>query len=239
MQDILGFLKPVGDLILYVAALIGAIFTFIKVKSFIFRPHLEVLIINTPPHCHKTKVKARAITGDLKSVIVAESDCYYFRLLIKNKSKKPAVKVEIFAKELYEENADGTFIKLDWFLPMHFLWSHTRERSYPTIHKDTPIHCDLAHIIKPQDRHKFDSLEDNPQLNVPPNKTLLAFDLEVRSFTQSYLIPPGKFKLKVQASSSNTKPVEKIIEINHTGNWYDIQNDMLNKGIGLREVQKI
>jgi hypothetical protein len=61
--------------------------------------------------------------------------------------------------------------------------------------------------------------EDNPQLGIPADKTIFSFDLEVKPFTMSHLIPQGKYHLALQIAAANTEPVKKTLEITLTGNW--------------------
>lgn len=162
-----------------------------------------------------------------------EASCYYFKLRVKNSGEHRAEWVEVFAAELLKKQADGSFKKMDLFLPMDLLWSHSKKPFIVAISPEIERHCTLGHIISPKMRSQFPS-EDNPQLGISDNETIFCFDTEVRPNTLCYLVPPGTYRMVLIISAANTKPVKKTVEINHTGKWYDEESEMFSKGIEIR-----
>lgn len=142
--------------------------------------------------------------------------------------------VEVFVAELSKKMADGMFKKVDSFLPMGLRWSHIGSPFLKLISPGMEKHCDLGHIINPKKNARFD-FEEDPRVGLG-GKTFLSLDLEIQPFTMSHLIQPGIYRLKLLIASSDTKPVEKTLEINHIGIWIDDEGKMLNEGIGMRMI---
>lgn len=164
-----------------------------------------------------------------------ETDCYYFRVRVKNYGNQRAELVEVYAKELSKKHADGTFKKINNFLPMNLVWSHVKTPFIDAISPNMEKFCDLGHIIDPTKRSKI-QFEDNPDWKVPSGKTIFSFDLEVRPFTMSHLIPPGIYRLVLQIAAANTKPIEKTLEIVITGDWHEDESKMLSEGVGIKLI---
>jgi hypothetical protein len=164
------------------------------------------------------------------------ADAYYFRLKVTNEGNKAAERVEVFASELRKEQASGTYEKIETFLPMNLKWSHIGTTYRDIISRGMPKHCDLCHIVRPEDRAYLPP-ENNPRLDVPPNQTLLFFEVEVRPFTMAHILPPGKYQLDILVGAANAEPSKFTIRINHTGKWYDDEAQMFKEGVSLSKVE--
>lgn len=157
------------------------------------------------------------------------ADVYYFRLEVRNAGRRRAEWVEVFAAKLKRKQADGTFSRVDTFLPMNLLWSHYRQVVFlPAISPKTYKHCDLAHIIDPKEREGFRE-EHNTWANVSTEKTVLSFDTAVKPHTQSYLVTAGTYLLNIVVAAANAEPVEETLEITLTGDWYDALTVLLSR----------
>lgn len=193
----------------------------------------------SPPDCHKTRMRVGKQHVGGVSVLSSdphqmkhtqEVDVFYLRFRVYNTGNLKAENVEVFASELYRMQADGTYKKVDSFLPMNLVWSHFHEMFIPAISMNTYKHCDLAHIIKPEGRETIPG-EHKSWPNVPHEKTILSFDTVVKPYTKSYLLPHGKYRLKLIIAASNSRAKKKTLEINLTGNWYDEEDQMLGEGV--------
>jgi hypothetical protein len=200
-----------------------------KIRSWLMRPKLDVLIVVSPPDCHKTTLAS--VTQDGR--VTGKADCYYFRIRVKNSGNQRAELVEVFAAELLKQQADGSFKKMESFLPMNLFWTHIKRPFFDAISPGMEKHCDLGHVIEPAKRAMF-GREDNPKLDIPADKTIFSFDLVVQPNTMSHLIPQGKYRLALQIAAANTEPIKKTLEITLTGNWYDDETRMFSDGIGIR-----
>ncbi|MBE3139809.1 MAG: hypothetical protein IMZ53_04400, partial [Thermoplasmata archaeon] len=121
-----------------------------RIRGWIMRPRLQVSAKMSPPDCHKTKIA----TGQ-PGFGLMEADCYYFRLRVSNQGNYPATNVEVYASELYRLADDGSWSKVDHFLPMNFKWSHLGQPAMPIIHRGMDKLCDIGHIIDPSKRPHF------------------------------------------------------------------------------------
>src|SRR3972149_450001 len=134
-----------------------------------------------------------------------DSAGYYLRFRVKNSGNLRAELVEVYAAELLKRQADGSFKRQDWFLPMNLRWSHTGQPFLDAISPGMEKHCDLGHILKPNMRAFFPA-EENPSLGVGRDATLLSLDLQVQPFTMSHLLPPGPYRLRLPIAAANAKP---------------------------------
>jgi len=227
------------------AAWVGAAATLLAVVIALFkeeivrlwrRPKLTARVLLAAPDCHLTEI---VYTVYAPAFTVKSSPCYYFRIWIENEGRQRATQVQVFASKLERRQADGSYRQVAGFLPMNLRWAHgqTKEGG-PEIFADgiSPKmgkHCDLGHIVDPKDRK---DLGQDLQ-GVPPNQTVLGLDLEVQPNTLSHLLQPGVYHLTVRIAASNANPVTKVIELNHTGDWFPGEQRMFSDGFGMHEVK--
>jgi len=204
-----------------------------QIRSWLNRPRLEVSISVAPPDCHKTTLVQTLNMRDHPATL--HTDCYYFRIRVRNAGNQRAEYVEVFASELFKQQADESFKRVDSFLPMNLLWSHIREPFIPAISPEMEKLCDLGHIVDPAKRERFVS-DHNPNLNVANDKTTMSLDVEVPSFAMGHVIAPGKYRLHLLIGAANSKPVKKTLEISLTGVWHSDEHTMLGEGIGIRII---
>ena len=165
---------------------------------------------------------------------VLDVPTYYLRLRVVNNGNDKAESVELFAAELSRQKADGTFDRVNSFLPMNLVWSHYGGVFLSAISPDTYKHCDLGHIVDPKMRDRV-PIEKKPWTDdeVAHDDAILSLNTAVLPHTKSYLIRPGVYRLVVILAAANAKPFRKTLEINLTGDWYDDEEKMLAEGIGI------
>lgn len=196
------------------------------------KPELRVSIALASPDCHKTTLNYR-VTDSYRA-----ADCYYLRIWVKNVGKTRAEQVQVFAEKLVKRHADGSFKKVESFLPMNLRWAHGQQgKDGPEIFAEgiSPEmgkHCDLGHIVDP--KHRKNVGYDLPALG--DNDTVLALDLEVKPNTMSHLIPPGVYQLELRVAAANCSPVNHNLEITVTGKWFSEQNQMFADGLGIKAI---
>jgi hypothetical protein len=61
----------------------------------------------------------------------------------------------------------------------------------------------------------------------------LCLELEVRPLTLIHLLQPGEYKLELIVAADNVKPKRKIVSIELTGDWFETENEMFEKGVVL------
>ncbi len=202
-----------------------------KIRAWLRRPKLNLSFRLSPPDCHKVTLASYNPQGQ----VADRADSYYFRVRIKNQGNQPAERVEVFASELFKEDSDGGFKKLDTFLPLNLVWTNMRQTFFDIILPGMERQCDLGHILEPNKRMRF-KMENNPELGISKDKTVFAFELEPKPFTLSHIVPAGKYRLVLLLAAANARPVKKTLELNLTGNWHDDEGKMLNQEIDIRIV---
>jgi len=200
-----------------------------RIRSWIWRPSLELRILPQPPDCLKITTRWSTRLGS-----PMQADSYYLRAQVDNVGHQAVNKVELFLGEVLEKTSSG-FARWQTFLPLNLLWANFRE---PTMFLDhlsphVPKHCDVAHIIDPAARTSIPG-EDNPGLGLTSQQTALSLDLVVKPNTFSYLLPPGTYRLKLVLGAANAATVTKWVEIIHTGEWFDDEKQMLRDGLQIR-----
>jgi hypothetical protein len=199
-----------------------------RIRSWIWRPELDLRILPQPPDCLKIPMTWPTQGG------MSQADCYYLRVQVDNMGHQAAKKVELFLGEILEKTPSG-FARRQTFLPLNLLWANFRE---PTMFLDhlsphVPKHCDVAHIIDPAARTSIPG-EDNPALGLISQQTALSLDLVVKPNTFSYLLPPGTYRLKLVLGAANAQPVTRWVEIVHSGQWFSNEQQMLSTGLQIR-----
>jgi hypothetical protein len=189
------------------------------------RPVLNISVKTQPPDCHIGLTKYY----DSKGSVLAEANCYYLRLWVHNKGNSPATNVQVFATKLFMEPTQKKTIEVENFLPMNLRWAHTKEIFRDRIAPKMGRHCDLGHVADPRLKHIHNEIRPD----VPKDKTVLFLDLEVAPFTLVHLLPPGNYELKLIIAADNCRPIKKVLKIMHSGNWFDDEKTMFEKGIKL------
>jgi len=188
-------------------------------KSLIKKPKLTISLELKPPDCHKIELTDPS-TG--KRIC----DSYYLRMKVNNEGSAPASDVEIKALKLKKKNNQGKFITDKNFLPLNLVWSHTQGRGIytPIIHPKLFRHCDLCHTI-----------EKNSNLLVTRD-LLLSFDTfptpnKVSPERFPTIVGPGEYKLGIVVAAANFKPKNWSLDIKFTGEWFDKEKEMFQKGL--------
>ena len=120
------------------------------VRGWFYHPTFEVSAKTEPPDC--VAVPFTAPDGTL----VANS--VYLRLWVKNVGSTTARNVEVYAKELRRQRADGTWERVAPFPPMNLRWANVGSIYFPSIAPEMGKHCDLGHIVDPPQRHTLSAL---------------------------------------------------------------------------------
>jgi hypothetical protein len=94
-------------------------------------------------------------------------------------------------------------------------------------------HCDLGHITS-----TFWGSQLGESLpSVPEGKTIFALDVEVQTNTLSHLLAPGIYHLLLRIAASNSKPIERTVEIGLNGEWNDDETVMLTQNVYARLLE--
>ena len=98
-------------------------------------------------------------------------------------------------------------------------------------------HCDVAHVVDPSRRIELrEHHEDRQWENVGRDKTLLRLAFPAPLYNLGHLQPPSVYRLDILVTASNAETIEKTLEINLTGEWYDKVEEIMGKGTTIRFV---
>lgn len=89
-----------------------------SVVRWLRKPELVVSMQPKQPDCTKA-----ILLKEFNNVII-RTDCYFFRVLVLNKGKTRAEKVQVFASALTKLEPNGIFQDVPNFLPMNLRWAH-------------------------------------------------------------------------------------------------------------------
>jgi hypothetical protein len=193
------------------------------------RPRMSLQASLAPPDCHKTEVRVTDLTG---RVIVGPSPCYYLRVWVENVGNLRAEQVQVFVSRLLRRHADGNFREEPQFLPMNLKWSHTGEVFAPGLSPKMGKHCDVAHVVHPSGT----ATVGHALSAVQAGNTVACLNLEVPPSTRSHLLSPGAYRLELRIAASNMLPLVRMIELTHTGVWFDDETRMFSDGLGFHVV---
>lgn len=150
------------------------------------------------------------------------SDCYYFRLRVRNKGRSRAESVQLFAKELKQKQA-GKFHVIHTFPSMDLLWSNVQVPEL-SISPNVEKHCDLGFILDPM----RDGRSVRTRLNVAPDRCLFTFELQAKPNDEAHIVGPGHYHLTIVAASENTSSVVRELELTITGDWFNNEAEMFS-----------
>lgn len=220
-SDLAAWGTAIGTLLLAVVAALQD-----KIRTWVMRPKLELIVRNAPPECQKTSwAFERGAQRDV-------APCYYFRTSVLNSGNTEAREVELFAAALSRRQADGRFETVSNFTPMNLLWSHFRNPFLSILSPKIPKVCDLAHVFHPN----FQMFFGHRLEGLAAHQVVLAFDLQVEPRTKGHLVGPGIYRLKLILAAANARLSEHEIEIDLPGQWHDDEAQMLRDGFRMRLV---
>ena len=215
VQSILKFATANSTIIATIVALFLAVFHE-QLRTMFLKPKLEVELKSNSPDCHKISC---GTDEDGKKQFG-----YYFRIRVMNKGKTPAKSVEVFLEEIQEKNEDDEFVVWKKFMPINLLWTHISKPYFPIIPSKMYKHCEIGHIIDPQQRKDYPN-HYHPE--APEGVCSICLELLVKPNTGTHLMLPGVYRLKLIAAAENAKPVPATLELSFSGRWNVSETDML------------
>jgi hypothetical protein len=194
------------------------------IRSWFYNPSFHVSIKTEPPDCVAVPFTERDGT------FVADS--IYLRLWVENIGNATAKNVEVYAKELRMQRADGAWERVGAFPPMNLKWANVGTIYFPGIAPEMGKHCDVGHIVDPERRNLL--RENAPRLALNNQQPSLAFDLMAAPNHRGHIIGPGEYQLEIQVAAENVPPIKRTITISLRGTWYADETRMLRDGVGVR-----
>jgi hypothetical protein len=200
------------------------------IRSWLTTPKLEIWTKSATPYCKK-------LLFIDKNTAQIRVDGYGLRIAVRNitpcfRVKNRAIDVEIFAAKLEKKAQDGSYYPVQGFDPMNLIWSDSFV-PFTIVSPGMERYCFVGRTLKPKDRHNFPAFHDQ---NLPVDKTCLKLDTVLARHTKEHIVGPGTYRLECLIGAANTKAVRKVFEINLSGNWYDDEVEMYEKGLNISMV---
>ncbi len=189
-----------------------------KIRKFWNKSVLDMEINLAPPESHQI-----ALSNPNTGQIVGQT--IYVRIKVNHKKGPPGENVEIMPTNFWQIDSNNKLSKLKYFLPISLAWSHFQPRTN-TIRVPAGLfrHCDFGHFLKSESDNKAILLLDTM---VQPNPVA---DNEIPN-----RIKPGKYQFELLLSGDNVKALKKRWEIEFNS-WSNVENEMLNNNIILKEI---
>jgi hypothetical protein len=149
---------------------------------------------------------------------------YYFRFVVENKGNVRAESVEVLAASLEWKRA-GAFTKKLGFVPRNLCWTESEkgpeQTVLPGLSPATGRLCDLGSIVDPKRTRQMLGPSGSPEAGLT---------LSLKS-TRGHLLIPGDYRLTLDLTAANSRPSTYIIEFTFSGEWYDDEVAMREKGL--------
>ena len=225
------WLIAIGTIALPIITVVLSVLTVFqdKIRTWLLKPKISVSIqghTKTP-----TRVQSSLSSDKEQNLITA----YSFRILVHNLGNQRAEEVEVYASSLLQKLANGTYSEIKSFPGGNLKWVASNEPFTKAISPGMQRQCRVFKIANPAERSKGFYM-DNPELAIPADKTILAFELTSLPFARTHLIGPGTYRLVLHIAAANINPKKVTIEISHTGQWLDDEAKMFSQGVGMQIV---
>ena len=198
----------------------------------IYREYFVGLIFHPDPKFGETFFHRLPLirTGKVGPGITTQAETHYFRLKIFNDGKRPAKDVEVLVTEVRKKNADEKYKPMPMLTPYSLRWTHSPEPSLPVIHPKSERHITLGSVVDPQYRASL-ALGYPPSL-VKQGETIFDLEFTLKTTNHEYLLEIGEYEIDLQIVSSNYhKPRRATVTMNHTGKWFNSEDEMYTKGV--------
>ncbi len=185
---------------------------------------------------HKTEASfKRALDGARGTV-----PCYYCHLEIANEGLGAARDVEVFLSGVYRFR-EGIWVVEERFIPEWLLWVTIRNVAgtgiyLPTLPPNARRYVDLAHVHQPGTRGLF---RGETRRDAQEDRTLLSLDVAVTYLRAGHLLDPGRYKLTLEVAAANAAPRAFEVEIEHSGDWLEREDEMRERGLIIGGVRPI
>ena len=211
------------------------------VLMWIQEPKIDIEFELRPPDCFKSQIihTHPEQIGQKVEFKRLEFYMFYYRLRIINKGKSPAKYVEVAIRDIKKKKGNS-FERMDFVLDDNLDLASSKliagRKSlmyYKFISPGTFKHCELGHILDPSKRN-LDSSENNKLFR--QDKTIFAFNVMTRYHSLYHIIEPGTYRFKILVAGENFDALEKIYELEITGEWSEKEDIMLDEGLKLKEI---
>lgn len=185
-----------------------------RIRRFLTKTKLDIILRLEPPDCHKIKIT------DKYGIFL---DSYYVRSRLTNSGQFPAENIEVMIDSVYKI-ANGKREILKSFLPMNLVWSHYGGITMKAILPKHFRHVDLGYFIlnsKNKVIFKIDTA-------IQPNK--------VEGNIYPNVLDSGEYELNLIIGGDNVNSTRKSYYLSFNDNFYNKEEDMFSKSVLIKEL---
>lgn len=199
-----------------------------RIARALVRPRLGLEVRAEPPDFHHTLVSHP--TGGSEP-----ADAYYFNLRVRNTGNSRAEQVEVFVADVLVQQEEGTFARLQSFLPKNLLWSWTLEPFLPALSPGMYAFCTLGHAFDPARRRQFpgEALDEADEARFA-DQSAFSVAVQFPSSRPFHILPPGTYQIVLWIAAGNARTVERRLELVLPGRWTTDEAQMLAEGVRIR-----
>ncbi len=203
----------VGTIFLGVVALFVALFQE-HVRRFMFKPKLGVLGSNFHPYCLKEGWMREGVS-------FVNRPHYRLRIGVVNNGNTKAESVQIFAKKLERQDGHGLYVRVSPFIERYVLWSDAESQTLDVLNPGFTAYAHLGNVFSTTDvPDNVRALAESVREGNLGTRTVLSL---FPSGSWGQLFAPGKYQLTVIIGAANADLIEKILEVDLTGNWPGVE----------------
>lgn len=185
-----------------------------RIKRFLNKTTLEIVLRAESPDCHKIEVK---------DGIGISRDSYYIRSRIINNGNFSAENVEIMIDSVYRISNENREL-LKSFLPMNLVWSHYGGITMKNILPSHFRHIDIGYFILNYDNKVIFHIDTVVQ----PNK--------VEGNIYPNILSSGKYELNLIIGGDNIKSFRKKYILSFNDTFYTTESDMFSKSVFIEDI---
>jgi hypothetical protein len=187
------------------------------IKRRLFAPKLVVYFKESPPGCHRTRIKG--VAGGT----TIDEPVFYFRFQVANEGKSQARKCEAVIENLTVADAAGHFSKDTTYTPVNLIWGASYGE-YVEINPGRRYFCDLLHI--PSTRYQ--ELAKKSDFYVDPSESDdfdvgAILNVKAAFYAQPNRLPQGKYRIDIAIYSENADVVRQRFYVSWSGKWKDTE----------------
>jgi hypothetical protein len=206
------------------------------VRSWFWRPSLEVSVRPIPPDCHKTQSYRQTPTN--AGPLTVTVDAYYFRLRVTNSGTAAARDVEVYVESVEEQRGD-LWRPYERFTPQWLPWVGLRDMPgalstrLPVIPRAATRCVDLAYIVDPA----VLPLDIERLPGFCEDERYLVLAVVPQYLRRGHLLPRGTYRVTFSAGAANHEPRSFTVVIQYRG-WCTDEAAMFKEGVIVHPVAR-
>ena len=188
-------------------------------KKWRLAPKLYIECKNKPSYCHRTKLAFQEPSEEFYT--------YYFNFTIENRGKSQACSCEVILEEVWTADEKREYHQVREFWPTNLMLNGDL---FMNINPGRPpVYVAFGHISEPKCQEKREHPYSTATDRSDYNRFIFDFPNGQRQYAKIDSRPHGNHLFKVVIVGENFKSVRKQIKLHWTGNWTEVEDQMLTK----------